>query len=261
MTFNQYINNPYGTSSISAQARESIKASYAEKLDKIYLREEKEFKRVMFKGKKSWFLYIKVPSETIPDFAYDVVIQFVDPDLHTSLYDCEVKFFSNDPAFMYNAYVYDKNNLLINDLKSKLPRVSLNTPSERNPKNIPGYIKSIYFAYLMCRRYGFANKVFFEVNAKEYHKSELLFLVKHASDKLEERKDKEIEIKNKSNKKEKTISQSKFENPTKQVQNKVNNSISITKRTKTVGHGVNKIKTTKTTSRSKRIGHGVNKRK
>ena len=35
MTFREYINNPYGTSSIPIQARESLKASYADKLDKI----------------------------------------------------------------------------------------------------------------------------------------------------------------------------------------------------------------------------------
>ena len=261
MTFNQYVDNPYGTSSIPAQARESMKASYADKLDKIYLREEKEFKRIMFKGKQSWFLYIKVPSETIPDFSYDVVIQFVDPDLHTSLYDCDVKFFSNDPAFMYNAYVYDKNNLLINDLKSKLPRVSLTTPSERNPKNIPGYIKSIYFAYLMCKRYGFANKVFFEANAKDYHKSELSMLIRHASDKLDERQQKGAELKSKSTvKKDKTLSKSEFETSSnKQVQSKVTKSIDTVKRTKFIGHGVNR--TTSNIKRTKRIGHGINRRK
>ena len=259
MTFNQYVDNPYGTSSIPAQARDSMKASYVDKLDKIYLRENgKEFKRRMYIGKSSWFLYLEVPSETIPNFSYDVVIQFIDPDSHTSLYDCQVKFFSNDPAFMFNAYVYDKNDLLISDMKPKLPRESLKLPSTRNPKNVPGYIKSIYFAYLMCKRYGFANKVFFEGNAKKYHKTELLMIVEHASDKLRDRQNEEEQMKSRKSSNSKSLSRSDIENPNKKVQDKVSKTVNMSKRTKTIGHGVNKSSSIK---RTKRIGHGVNKGK
>lgn len=250
MTFNQYVNNPYGASSISVQARESIKASYADKLDKLFLRENnKEFQRLMFKSKKSWYIFIKVPSETIPDFSYDVVIEFINPEEHSSLYDCEVRFFSNDPAFMYNAYVYNKNNLLIPDLKSKLPSESLKLPSLKNEKNIPGYIKSIYFAYLMCKRYGFCEKVYFESHAKQYTKSHLLSLVEHASDKLRDRQDKEAQYKEKK-KNSKTISSTDFETSrNKKVQEKISKNIIMTKTTKFSGNTSRNVKRTKVVGR------------
>lgn len=252
MTLNEYINNPYGTNSISIQARESIKASYMDKLDKIYLRENnKQFDRVLLKGDKSWFIYIKVPSEVIPNFEYDVVIEFLDPESHVSLYDCQVRFFSNDPAFMYSAYVYDQNGLFIKELSHKLPSKALTVKSEKNPKNVPGYIKSIYFAYLMCKRYGFANKAFFEGHCRKYHKAELNALVMHASDKLRDRQQEEEVLKSTKASKEKIVSRKDFENKrSKQLEDKVAKSITTTKRTKTVGHGVNKtVKTTKRTRR------------
>ena len=261
MTFREYINNPYGTSSIPIQARESLKASYADKLDKIYLRENnKEFKRVMFKDKSSWYLYLQVPSEVIPNFTYDVVIQFIDPDKYESLYDCQVKFFSNDPAFMYNAYVYDKNKLLIEALKSKLPREAVGIKSQKNPRNVPGYIKSIYFAYLMCKRYGFANKVYFDTNSRKYNKLELLNLVEHSSDKLRDRQlAQESQKQIQKNSKEKNISQSEFENTTnKKVREKINKSINSTKKSKVIGSSSNKSSIIKQVPR---IGYNKSKRR
>ena len=253
MTLNEYINNPYGTNSISAQARESMKASYVDKLDKVYLRENgKEFKKAMFKDKSSWYLYLQVPSETIPDFTYDVVIQFIEPDKCKTLYDCEVRFFSNDPAFMYSAYVYDKNKLLINDLKPKLPLQSITIKSEKNPKNVPGYIKSIYFAILMCKRYGFTNKVLFESNARKYNKMELSSLVEHASDKLRDRQSAEEQYKIEKKNKEKTISTKEIENPTnKKVQDKVAKTISMTKTSRVIDKK-SSVKQTKQVSRISR---------
>ena len=131
---------------------------YMDKFNKTMLRETgKQFPARFFKGKSSWYLHLAVPSEAIPDFTYDVVIEFLQVKNTNKLEECEVRFYANDPAFVFTyANTFKSHKLLCPDLESKMPKKALNTKAhEKNPANIVGYVKSIYFAYLMCKRFNY----------------------------------------------------------------------------------------------------------
>ena len=176
MTLNEYIMNPFPNGVIAAQTREMAKAMYKEKFEKTMLREAgKQFPVRFFIGKSSWYLHIKVPSETIPDFTYDVVFEFLQVKNATKLEDCQVKFFANDPAFMFTyANTFKSNKIFCEELTSKMAKEALKTKAhEKNPANIIGYVKSIYFAYLLCKNKNYFNITLFEKRARGYSKKEL----------------------------------------------------------------------------------------
>lgn len=116
------------------------------------------------------YLHVKVPSETVKNVHYDVVLELLrrGDDIQGS----EVRVFSNSPAFIYYyayaLYHYGEditqrrtifnrrrppvNSQLIPLLLEHLPDAALTDPPEvRNPAQIPLPDKSIYFAifYLM----------------------------------------------------------------------------------------------------------------
>lgn len=117
-------------------------------------------------------IHVKVPSETIKrePFYYDVLLELAG-DSAATFSDCDVKFFSNCPSFVFNlSYVMahwvpdakpDKrfNNrrvkgdtMLIPGLSQKLgPQPTKDKPVVRNPLGIPMLDKSLYFAifYIM----------------------------------------------------------------------------------------------------------------
>lgn len=168
MTFNDYILNPMGKSNavLSAAAREAQRAIYSKKFDNILLRENGKIDYYLYKGKgktPEYYAHIKVPSEVVPNFYYDVVIKFigntsVSANL-SSLDKYDVQFYSNDPAFVYTyAYVFQKKGLFIKELASKMSRTALRVPAkEKNPENMVGYVKSLYFAYLFMKQRGLFN--------------------------------------------------------------------------------------------------------
>ena len=155
MTFGQYIENPMGKANAVFAARDAYKAEYMEKFDAIYMREAGKIDRYLYydKAHDAYFAHFKMPSETVKGFYYDVVIRFYTNDnaerVNSSLRNYEVQFFSNDPAFIYTyLYVFRKLKMLIDDLTNKCPRASLTqAPEQRNAYEVPGYVKSIYFAY------------------------------------------------------------------------------------------------------------------
>ncbi|MCM1230162.1 MAG: hypothetical protein NC489_08515 [Ruminococcus flavefaciens] len=120
-------------------------------------------------------IHVKVPSETVSDFHYDVILELAGESAAT-FSDCDVTFFSNCPSFVYNcAYVMahwypdakpgkpkmmaDRmkgkprpGNMLIPELPQKLgPMPTADKPVVRNPLGIPMLDKSLYFAifYIM----------------------------------------------------------------------------------------------------------------
>ena len=176
MTLNEYIMNPYPNGVISSQTREMTRNMYMEKFNKTMLREAgKQFPVKFYKGKSSWFIHVKVPSEAIPDFTYDVVIEFLKVGNAVKLEDCEVKFFSNDPAFVYTyANTFKSHKMFCEELTSKMSKEALKTKAhEKNPANIVGYVKSLYFAYLLCKNKNYFNITLFESRARGYSRKEL----------------------------------------------------------------------------------------
>ena len=129
ITLEEYINNPYGkgNSTVPAIVREATMNSYKHKFDNLMLRENGKIKYFLFQNKETneYYSLVKVPSEIIPKFYYDVVIKFYATadvkDAGRSMKNYYVQFFSNDPAFNYTyAYVFNKKGLLIPELKDKI---------------------------------------------------------------------------------------------------------------------------------------------
>ena len=113
------------------------------------------------------YMHVKVPSETVKNVNYDVVLEFLRKG--KDLMDSEVRVFSNSPAFVYYyayaLYHYGEDitqrrtifnrrrpptdSQLIPILLEHLPDASLTNPPEvRNPAQIPLPDKSVYFALL-----------------------------------------------------------------------------------------------------------------
>ena len=122
-------------------------------------------------------VHVKVPSETVDNFFYDVVIEF-DPFINGnvagkrahSFEDCHVKVFSNCPSFVYTyAYVFyhmkdperGSDSMIIDKFNQKIPKDRLmikglekslgekpltDDPVVRNPYGLPLFDKSIYYA-------------------------------------------------------------------------------------------------------------------
>lgn len=120
-------------------------------------------------------VHIKVPSESVPNFYYDVLLELKAVNHSKQFEDCHIKIFSNCPSFVYTyAYVFyhlndpdlDSTNLIIDRFDQKIPKdrlmvkgaekklgeeVLTNSPVVRNPYGLPLFDKSVYYAifYLM----------------------------------------------------------------------------------------------------------------
>lgn len=201
MTFKDWINNPSGKGSSVMTNKSLYKDMYTKKLDLIVLRENNGFKYTLFKSKDDtkYYIYIKIPSEVIKRFYYDIVIEFStkNPAIKVSndLEKYDIRVFSNSPDFIFtHVYAYNKAGLFLSDLVEKIPKQAIKTPAkERNPKNEIGYIKSIYFTYLIMRNRNLLNKSAYS-NAAMYQPKNLLMLIMHAADKIKLRQDAEVRI-------------------------------------------------------------------
>lgn len=195
MTFNQYIANPMGKNNAAFSQRNSAKAMYLEIYNNIILRENGSFHTELFFDKSSdeYYCYINIPSEKIIGFYYDVVIKFETKDngrrTENYLYNYDVRFFSNDPAFIFTYLrVFHKYNLFIEELKSKANKKALEEdPVNRNMFQIPGYVKSFYLAYLYMKSHNLFNRSLYTTTGEKYNKDKLLSLIAYSDDKIEER--------------------------------------------------------------------------
>lgn len=214
MTFDQYISNPMGVKSAVISNREMYRELYTNKLDKILVREIGVVDYKLYYDKQNYYIHFKIPSEIIEAFYYDTVIMFypIDKSLipSTSLKKYGVKFFSNDPSFMFTfAHAFLKNDLFIKDLVPRMSKQAVKKAAiEKNPKNQVGYVKSIYFAYLLTTRYRLFDKFQYKTYGKKYNKLVLLKNIEHSEIKYEDRQKAGVELtKKKKKEKEKSISQ------------------------------------------------------
>lgn len=208
ISFDKYIDNPSGGSYVYTN-RNMYKQMYKDKFDKILLREQGRVIYELYKvndKKDTHYIYMKIPSEVVPQFYYDVVIQLSTTDNmiknNPNLREYDVKFYSNDPAFVYTfAHSFIKNKLFIEDLKPRMSRQAIKNPAKsRNPRNEVWYVKSLFFAYLAMERYHLFSKSSFR-NAKDYDKKALLRKIMNADDKVALRQSEGEKIR-KQNKKE-----------------------------------------------------------
>lgn len=160
VTINQFLRNPAGKGSAAGARRDLIIADLNKRFDTLMKEAKKDFKMEVFQENNNYFFVFKIPSEHFTNsklikdkLLYDVVIQLLPiGDAHNdlTLNRYAVKVFSNAPNFTFTyAYVYNKDGIIIDFLKNKLPNLALTKPPEiRNPHQEYGFEKSVYFALL-----------------------------------------------------------------------------------------------------------------
>ena len=196
MTLEQYIDNPGGKNNAAnpAMLRNSLMNLYRNKFDNILLRENGKIRHYLYKDTKNnvFYILVKVPSEIIPDFYYDVVFKFYTDagveDAGRSLKKYYIQFFSNDPAFVYTyAYVFIQKDLFVTELMPKMTmQAARQEPTEKNPNQVVNYVKSLMFAYLFMEDRKLLNLSAFK-DAEEFTLNTLLSEVEDAEDKIADR--------------------------------------------------------------------------
>lgn len=166
MTFEEYIQNPMGEKNSVVSNRAMYGRYYKEKLDTIMVREAGKVHYKAYKDKSRYIIYIKIPSEVVPKFYYDVLVEFREPKegiVGNDLSKYRVRFYSNDPSFVFTfAHAFKKNGIFFSDYDDKMSERALKEKAdEKNPKDIVGYVKSLYFAYLLMKSRGLFSKTLY----------------------------------------------------------------------------------------------------
>lgn len=196
ITLEQYILNPQFRSNavLNATAREAIKSDYMSRYDKLMVRERGSIAYEVFYDEKKnrIFAVFRVPSETVEKFYYDVVFEFLATENISNtenMFKYITKFYSNDPSFVFTyAHAFNNNGVMIEELRSKMSRKAIKEDAKvRNPYNMIGYVKTIYFAYLFMQNKGLHNRNRLLATSKPYSQSALLASVVHADEKVESR--------------------------------------------------------------------------
>jgi hypothetical protein len=197
ITYYKYIQNPLGGTTQTNLQKEAIERIYVDKLNKIMLREAGKIKYTCYIDEKHdiYTIHIKIPSEVVPKFYYDTIIEFytddntIRTDKLLTNYFC--RFYSNDPAFVFTyAHAFIDKDLFIKELLPKMSKLAIKNKADiKNPNNITGYVKSLYFAYLVIKNYGLFNKTLFKTGALKYDKNKILNETEHADKKIAERQE------------------------------------------------------------------------
>lgn len=152
-TLTSFLNNPTGDSGSASQGRKLVFEDLENRFTALR-RAKKVFKHSIYKVGEDIFIKVEVPSETIDDFGYDVVIKFKDVQKSsTSIVSNNIQVFSNSPSFVYSyAYTFNMFQLLIPELASKFDKqVLADLPKVRNPDAITFYEKTITMAMMYIR--------------------------------------------------------------------------------------------------------------
>lgn len=207
ITFHQYIENPMQNRVMTN--RSMYKQHYSSILEKLIVREHGEIPFFLFKDTPGrYIILVRVPSESVKHFFYDVVIEFTSDSAaiigSNTLKDYTVRFYANDPAFMYTfCYSFIQNNLFFTDLESKMSKTAREQKAViTNAKNEVGYCKSLYFAYLIMEYKHLFDKGEWG-GARKYDKNVLLSMVEHTKSKHISRQQMEAEQKSQNEKFEK----------------------------------------------------------
>lgn len=194
LTLGEYGKNPSRDRTVPLATRESLRALYALKYSVLM----QSYNSIQFfmdiAEKGEYYFYIKIPSETIRNFFYDVVIKLTPPpgigDKVDKLDDYYIQVFSNDPAFAYTyAYAYNKEKLIVPELVNKFPEEFISDkPKVTNPKLNINYSKVIYFGYLYLKQKGyFSKKIIDKSKIKRFSYKDLPSLVLDVDKKIAER--------------------------------------------------------------------------
>jgi hypothetical protein len=147
-TLQSYIKNPTGAGAASTPQRKAILDTLFAKY-RVLLKMNHHFKTSAYRVSDSVVLHVRIPSESVEGVYYDVCIEFMNvANMETSMLTKNIKVFSNNFAFVYTyAYVMNQRGLLIDYLRSLLPKEVLSEPpKQRNPDETVNYEKSIVYA-------------------------------------------------------------------------------------------------------------------
>lgn len=253
LSLKQYILNPMGKNNavLNAMSRELWRKSYKAKFDNILLREKGIITYHLYKSKNNqYWAYIKIPSEEVSNFYYDVVLKFfIDASKggENDLFEWNVQFFSNDPAFVYTyAHVFYENDLLIPELKSKMSKIALKEAAKiKNPDGVVGYVKSLYFAYLVLENRKFNKINRFESECQPLVGKDLLKEIMDADEKIALRQEEGKGISHKRIKKVDQDLARKIKRVAGQNVNFGRYNVTTTKKVKSIKSGVTTTKTVK----------------
>lgn len=151
MTIMEYYNNPAGVGAAVIPNREAVRTDYTNRFDKLYRTKKDLFRIDVFKDGDEYFILVVIPSEDGDrNNTYDVVVKFVPTDTsksHPTVRAYNIQLFSNSPSFVYTyAYVFDKEELLVKELKNKFSDETFQPPTTRNPYEGISYEKSTFMA-------------------------------------------------------------------------------------------------------------------
>lgn len=201
ITYHQYISNPAGSGASVLHNKDMYKQMYTSKFDAIMMRENGKLDYKLFENKKKgiFYCYIKIPSEVVNNFYYDVIVE-LRPSKNNSPSDSSLKyynvrFFSNDPSFVFTfCYAFNKNGLFITELAPRMDRTALtHTATVKNPRNEIGYVKSLYFAFLAMDRLRLFTKSAY-ASAEPFQIKLLLSYIQQAEIKIRDRIEKGKEL-------------------------------------------------------------------
>lgn len=220
LTLGKYIINPTNNKGNLVLNLNSIRNDLNLRYDKLLENKKKDFKLNVYEKKDDLFVYIKEPSESY-NMTYDIVFQI--NKNNESIEKSPLKVFSNSPSFAYTyAYVFNNNNLLIEDLKKKYSKEFFKRlPYQRNFYEIVSIEKSLFIAinYLLDnfdsigtiidKAVKYDSKVFNEIKTveekvKEYKKLQIKEREKRNKEKLENIEKRIKDLKNNSDKNKKT---------------------------------------------------------
>lgn len=157
VTMKQFLVNPTGSGSASVARRDRIRLDMNNRFNALYKKHKGKFKCNFYYDPKQNDIYyvLNVPSEVYAEggLYYDVVIKLKgDPNkkIHRLLENREMQVFSNSPNFTYTyAYVFNSLGMLVDWCKPKAaPKSLIESPTVRNPDNVLGFEKSVYFSIL-----------------------------------------------------------------------------------------------------------------
>lgn len=250
-TISGYIENPSGKGSAVFSNREMYRELYTKKFDLILLRENGKIDYRLYTKKDKYYIHLRIPSEVVPRFFYDIVLEFYTDDEaltnSRSLNNYYFRVYSNDPSFVFTyCKAFIDNDLFIKELESKMSKKAVrDKPIEKNPQEVIGYVKSLYFAYLWIKSKGLLNKSVFDSYASKLVWKDIFRVIDHADNKVADRQraGEEIERQKRKEKEQEKLKQA--------LRNKDLRQISSTARSMAKTKMVNTVSTVKSVKRTK----------
>lgn len=159
LTLQGYLNNPGGVGSAAISNRELVRNDLTKRFEELYNRKQDLFLGNVYKNGDDYFIHVVIPSESNDrNNTYDVVVKF-SPENHSearntsSVNNYNVQLFSNSPSFTFTyAYVFDKEGLLVRELRDKYRDETFQPPSTRNPYEGISYEKTIFYGIMYILR-------------------------------------------------------------------------------------------------------------